>query len=103
MSSLGLKERFYDCPLGPKCHGVRGRAAFKGEFVVFVLQLMGGVQECVWCSQSSNLSGFYPLLVPRVKEDQVGSKAGWEMGQLLSEKSGEACCWFFAGSVTLGD
>lgn len=103
MSSLGLKERFYDCPLGPKCHGVRGKAAFKGEFVVFVLQRTGGVQECVGCSQSLKLSGLYTLLGWRDKEDQAGSKAGWEMGQPLSEKSGEACCWFLAGSVTLGD
>lgn len=41
-------------PIGPKCHGVRGRATFKGEFEVFVLQLMGGVAGL--CGVLSSLS-----------------------------------------------
>lgn len=37
--------------------------------------------------KSVKLSGFYPLLALRHKEDQAGSKAGWETGQPLSERA----------------
>lgn len=60
---------------------------------------MGEQQGVCWSFQPLRLSGFYPLLVLRGKEDQAGSKAGWESASIVRLVGGGV----LAGSVTLGD
>lgn len=77
MSLLGLKERFYDCLHCSKRHGAVERATFKLGSVV-LSSCWAGQQDVCRSAQPLKFSGFYPLLVLRDKEDQAGSKAGWE-------------------------